>query len=80
MTGRNEFFELIDNQHLTHHSSASWNPVTPEISITSLDSNFRWNDEELQNSGYFKELRSACRTDNSLVAVSLKYFFEDYNS
>jgi len=28
-----------------HHSIERWNPVTHVISVTSLDSNFRWNDD-----------------------------------
>jgi len=40
-----ETFETFEQTGCRHHSSESWNPVTHVISATSLDSNFRWNDE-----------------------------------
>jgi hypothetical protein len=31
---------------IAHHSIGRWNPVSAEMAIISLDSNFRWNDEQ----------------------------------
>ena len=42
-----------------HHSIGRWNPVKSVIPVTSLDSNFRWNDEHLDNLTFSDRLESA---------------------